>query len=153
MKKINLLAITVVGVFTVACNGGGSSSSGSNTQTGLSLSSDINQCTYNVTTNPIINTSIVYTINGATVGHQYVILAKDLYGDSNRSVTLPVAAVSENFSITATCEFLETPVVPNHTSSINITASTNAFALDVTAAQSGTFESSNQLPYTVHFID
>lgn len=150
MKKINLLAVLVAGGFTVACNSG--SSNGVNT--GLSISENTNSCIYNVAVNPFINTPITFTINGAAIGHQYLIMAKKTWGDlGNSPITSDVIASSSVVNLVGTCDYLQFPVVePGGTSSI--TASTSAFAVDITATgQDGSLATSNNsVTYTVNYV-
>ena len=124
---------------------------------GLAISENTNECTYDVSgysPGSVINTPITFTINGAIIGHQYLIMAKKTWGDlGNSPITSDVIASSSVVNLVGTCDYLQFPVVePGGTSSI--TASTSAFAVDITATgQDGSLATSNNsVTYTVNYV-
>ena len=124
---------------------------------GLAISENTNECTYDVSgysPGSVINTPITFTINGAIIGHQYLIMAKRTWGSlGNAPITLDVIADSSVVTLVGTCEYLQTPVIDIN-NLVSTTASTSAFAADMTATQQigSLVTSNNSVTYTVNFI-
>lgn len=154
MKKlVTNLFIAMTGVVMVACNSGGNADSGGN---GLLLSASTNQCTYggDAVGKPLYNTSIIYTINGAIPGNQYILLAENTWDADHRNVPQSelITAESSTLTIVATCEYLQVSIVPP-AETTSMTGSTNIFAVDITQSSSAdSLVQSNSLQYTVNYI-
>ena len=125
---------------------------------GLAISENTNECTYDGYQATWTNTPITFTINGAIIGHQYLIMAKRTWGveEHNTPITLDIIADSNVVNLVGTCEYLQTPVIdPWIDYPVGVTtASTSAFAADITATQQigSLVTSNNSVTYTVNFI-